>query len=195
MKFWSKGLGKKTIDLSLAKGETIHTSGRLYVRGTMEAPVDWDYIMPLEGEDLVDFFDLLRDPSIARYVHQSPRRWRIYGSMLTEGLALGLEVAAAAVKQMLGRLEPMQEIEIQVPPPSVLKKKRKKKAPAKEVDAAEATAPKKRRRLLSRITTGAPSLTTGMKPSAAPAFSAAATSPEEVKEAMAEAMEAAKAIE
>ncbi len=193
MKFWSKGLGKKTIDLSLAKGETIHTAGKLYVRGTMEAPVDWDYIMPLEGDDLVDFFDLLSDPTVARYVHQSPNRWRIYGAMLKQGFGLGAAVLGAVIKMKRGRLEPVPDIEIQVPPPSVLKKKRKKAQATSEADAA--LAPHRKRRRLSRITTGAPSLTTGMKPSAAPAFSVAATSPEEMKEAMVEAMEAAEALD
>jgi len=188
MQFWSKGLGKKTINLYLSKGETIASGGQLYVKGRMEAPVDWDYIMPLQGDDIIDFFDLLKDPTIPAYIHRSPRRWQLYGAMLVQGLRLGGLVAAGALRQALGLAPQQEDVVIQVPPPSVRKKK---KARAKK--AAEEEEKKPRRRRLSSRTTSAPSLTSSMKPSAAPAF-ASLESEEDVQDAIKEAMEAAESL-
>jgi len=156
MDFWSKGLGKKTIQLRLSKAESLEGGDLLYLRGQMEAPVDWEYIMPMQGEDLIDFFGLLKDPSVADFVHASPRRWQLYGAMIVQGLLLAGLVAAHAFRHALGLVKAEQPVVIEVPPPSVLKKKRKK-ATAKQ----PARKPYKRR--LGSRTTSAPSLSQGMK--------------------------------
>jgi hypothetical protein len=158
MEFRSKGLGKKTIRLYLSKGESIKSGELLYLRGQMEAPVEWEYIMPMRGGDIVDFFALLKDPSVAAFIHQSPKRWQLYGAMIVQGLALAGLVIAQAVRHALGRVEAEQPVVIEVPPPSVLKKKRKKKAAG---DARPARKPYRRR--LGRKTTSAPSISQGMK--------------------------------
>lgn len=201
MKFWSKGLGKKTIDLYLSKGETVKSGDSLYVKGQMEAPVDWDYIMPLHGHDIIDFFDLLRDPTIARYIHASPNRWSLYWAMIYQGLLLGASVLGAALKQAFGGFKAREEVVIEVPPPSMMKLKKRKKAAQAARGAEAATAeeqPKQRRpprRRLRQRTTSAPSLTSSMTPSAAPAFTPLnQDDPDAVAEAMHEAMEAADSI-
>jgi len=47
MEFWSKGLGKMTIALTLTTGETLKSEGTLCLRGNMEEPVSWEYVMKL----------------------------------------------------------------------------------------------------------------------------------------------------
>jgi hypothetical protein len=147
--------------------------------------------MPLQGDDIIDFFDLLKDPTIAQYIHRSPQRWQLYGAMILQGLRLGGLVAAGALRQAFGLAGQQEDVLIQVPPPSIRKKK--KKAAAKQGAEAVAEEKQPRRRRLSSRTTSAPSLTTSMKPSAAPAF-ASLESPEEVEDAIQEAMAAAESL-
>jgi hypothetical protein len=182
MDFWSKGLGKKTIQLRLSKGESLKSGDSLYLRGQMEAPVDWEYIMPMNGDDLIDFFGLLKDPSVVAFVHDSPRRWQLYGAMIVQGLSLAGLVAAHAVRHMLGRVEAEQQVVIEIPPPSVLKRKRKKAA-------AKQPARKPYKSRLGSKTTSAPSISQGMKQQ-----HFEAEEEESVDDAIQEAMQAASSI-
>jgi hypothetical protein len=162
MEFWSKGLGKRRINLSLAKGESLPSEGTVCVRGNMEEPVSWEYVMKLTGEDIADFFGLLKGPAMADYFFDSPRRWSLYRSMLLGGLRLGVLVIAASVRRLLGREAEMQDVSIQIPPPSMFKKKKKATA-----TAATATQKKLRpvRRRLSTRTTTAPTMHSTPDPS------------------------------
>ena len=124
MNFWSKGLGEKTIDLQLGKGEAHPGADHLYVKGQVEAPVSWEYIMALRGEDFVDFFALLRDPAMADFVYSSPDRWRLLGGMITGGIKVGYRVAIAALRLAFGKSVTGELVELELPPPSVRKRKR-----------------------------------------------------------------------
>ncbi len=124
MEFWSKGLGKRTVSLRLSDGDVVKSGDRLYVKGKTEAPVSWDYIMPLVGFDFAEFVSLLRDRSVAEYLYHSPHRWRLYRTLVFGGLRfLGL-----LAKQMItGRRGPaVDEPTIQVPPPSDRSRRRLK---------------------------------------------------------------------
>jgi len=77
MEFWSKGLGKRLIALTLTGGEPLRSEGTLCLRGNMEEPVSWEYVMKLSEEDLVDFFLLLKDPAVADYLFESENRWKL----------------------------------------------------------------------------------------------------------------------
>lgn len=116
MEFWSKGLGNRTVSLRLSAGEAVKSGDRLYVQGRTEEPVVWDYIMPLRGADFTEFFTLLRDPRVAKYLYQSPHRWRLYRTLLVGGTRfLWLLVCFLVV----GRRRPVpEEPTIVVPPPS-----------------------------------------------------------------------------
>lgn len=183
MEFWSKGLGTKTLELRLLKGRTLRNEDVIYLEGRLEAPVSWDYIMPMRGDDVVDFFELLREPALARYVHGSPQRGRILLALMRHGVALAGLVVLQTVRSALGLLPPAEHVALDVPPASVLEKKKRKKA-------AEATpARKPYRRRLAHATTSAPSLTSAMREQLP-----LEEDPEALREAIDDAMEAASQI-
>lgn len=117
MNFWSKGLGRRTINLRLGAGEAIDGGDKLYVRGLMEAPVSWEYIMRLQIDDLADFFELLRDPVLVDYVYDSPERWRLIRGMVVGGLQLAGLVLAAALQRRFAAGAVQQAVELDLPPP------------------------------------------------------------------------------
>jgi hypothetical protein len=116
MDFWSKGLGEQTIALSLTDSEPLKSEGMLYLKGRMEEPVSWEYIMSLSEDDMVDFFTLLKEPAVADHLFESPNRWRIYGEMVLGGLRLAFLVLAAGLRRLLGREAQEEKVSIQVPP-------------------------------------------------------------------------------
>jgi len=124
MDFWSKGLGKRTIALSLTKGEPLRSEGSLYLRGQMEEPVSWEYIMRLTEDDMVEFFELLKEPALAGYIAASPNRWKIYAGMLRGGVVIGALVVGVLVRRLFGLEAPQEEVILQVPPPTERKRKR-----------------------------------------------------------------------
>jgi hypothetical protein len=185
MEFWSKGLGTKTLVLDLSRGRTQRNQDVLYLDGRMEPPVEWDYIMPMRGQDILDFFDLLADPGLARYVHRSPNRRHLYAALVGHGLGLAGLVLLHIARRVLGLVPARENVQIEVPPASVLKKRRKKKS---DEDVAKARRPY-RRRLSREAPSAAPSLTAAMREQE-PLLEDA----EEVEEAIQEAMEAASHI-
>ena len=124
MRFWSKGLGEKTIDLFLSKSESVKSRGVLYLKGQMEAPVSWDYIMPMTEDDIIDFFALLKDPAVADYIYKSPERWQLYRDMTLGGLKIALLVLIDAARRVFGGAGSEEEVVIQVPPPMERKRGR-----------------------------------------------------------------------
>jgi hypothetical protein len=137
MQFWSKGLGKKQIGLMLSRGDQIAGSEFLYVKGQMEKPVDWEYIMPMQGKDVVDFMALLKDPTMADFVFHSPERWKLIGSMVFGGLGLALQVLKTVWQNARGEGVPLEDVVLEVPPPSVRKKKGAKRKVRKRLGGAK----------------------------------------------------------
>jgi len=127
MEFWSKGLGKRLIGLTLSKGESLKSDGTLTLRGNMEEPVSWEYVMKLTDDDLVDFFLLLKDPAVADFLYESENRWKLYGCMIAGGVVLGVRVVTELLRNLLGRARVDEDISIQIPPPSERKLKKRKK--------------------------------------------------------------------
>ncbi len=122
MKFWSKGLGKRTISLRLSDGEAVKSGDKLYVKGLTGEPVIWEYIMPLETADFAEFVALLREPRIVEYLYRSPNRWRLYRTLLFGGVNLLVRLAKYGLTERGG--PPPEEPTIQVPPPSDRKRRR-----------------------------------------------------------------------
>lgn len=117
MDFWSKGLGKRTVRLYLRDGKVAKSGDKLYVSGRMAEPMSWDYIMPLEGDDFAEFMQLLREPEVASFLYNSPKRGTIYRKMVVDGLRLVALLVVALVRNLMGRGEEIEEPTIQVPPP------------------------------------------------------------------------------
>ncbi len=127
MEFWSKGLGKKTIAMALSEGEAVVSEDALCLRGIMEEPVSWEYVMLLDEADIRDFFALLQEPGLARYIHSSPNRWHLYFGLVKGGAQIALRAIVAIVTRSLGGTVQGEKAVIQLPPPSAVKKKGKKK--------------------------------------------------------------------
>ncbi|MCP3986549.1 MAG: hypothetical protein GY723_19370 [bacterium] len=126
MEFWSKGLGKKTIAMQLSGGESLVSEEALCLKGTMEEPVSWEYVMLIDESDLVDFVAILQEPNLAKYIHASPNRWHLYTGLVMGAVQVAIRVFGAFWKRRFGS-EPLEEkVVIELPPPSMLKKKRKK---------------------------------------------------------------------
>ena len=127
MEFWSKGLGKKTIALGLTNGESLVSEEALCLKGVMEEPVSWEYVMLIDETDIVDFLAILQEPTLAKYIHSSPNRWHLYAGLVGGGVQIAWRVAGAVLKRSFGSAVQEEKVVIQLPPPSMLKKKSKKK--------------------------------------------------------------------
>lgn len=127
MEFWSKGLGKKTIAMGLTAGESLVSEEALCLKGIMEEPVSWEYVMLLDEADIADFFAILQEPSLAKYIHSSPNRWHLYAGMAKGGAQVAWRAIVAMSKRSFGSEVQEERVVIQLPPPSMVKKKRKKK--------------------------------------------------------------------
>jgi hypothetical protein len=137
MEFWSKGLGEQTIALSLTESEPLKSEGMLYLRGRMEEPVSWEYIMRLSEDDMLDFFALLKERAVADHLFESPHRWRLYREMVVGGLRLAFLVLAAGLRRLLGREAQEEEVVIQVPPVP----ERRRRRPGRRRLGAKASSP------------------------------------------------------
>jgi hypothetical protein len=138
MEFWSKGLGEQTIALSLTESEPLKSEGMLYLKGRMEEPVSWEYIMSLSEDDMLDFFALLKEPAVADHLFESPNRWRIYGAMVGGGLRLAFLVLAGGLRGLLGRETQEEEVVIQVPP---VPERRRKRGGRRRLSSKASSAP------------------------------------------------------
>ncbi len=123
MEFWSKGLGKRRISLELGSGETQLSEEAVCVKGNMDAPVSWEYVMLLDEVDFVDFFALLQEPALAEFVHRSPNRWHLYFGLVKGGILIAWLAIVAALSGKAGE----ERVTIQLPPASPTKKKKKQK--------------------------------------------------------------------
>jgi len=127
MEFWSKGLGKKTIEMGLTKGEVLLSEDALCLQGVMEEPVPWEYVMLLDEADIRDFFALLSEPGLAKFIHSSPNRWSLYAGLVKGGGQIAWRAIVAILKRSFGDQAQEERLVIQLPPPSAVKKKKKKK--------------------------------------------------------------------
>jgi len=141
MEFWSKGLGKRTIVMGLTSGESLVSEKALCLKGVMDAPVSWEYVMLLTEADLADFFGLLREPGLARYIHSSPNRWRLYSGFVKGALQIAWLVTTAALRRRFGRAVPEERVVIQLPPPYVVKKAKRKRAYRRRLSTTTIAAP------------------------------------------------------
>ena len=148
MEFWSKGLGKKTIAMSLTKGESSLSEDALCLKGVMEEPITWEYVMLLDEADLKDFFALLQEPQPARFIYDSPNRWYIYAGFVKGGAQIAGRAILTMLRHSFGSAAVEAREKIQLPPPSMIKARKKR--------GKERNPPYKRR--LSTTTLEAPTM-------------------------------------
>jgi hypothetical protein len=87
MDLWSKGLGKRVLNLRLRERQALaERDGQLEIEGVMGAPVFWDYRVSLGERDVLDFLDFLQDPVPVQYLVGAERRWTILATALAGAL-------------------------------------------------------------------------------------------------------------
>jgi hypothetical protein len=59
MRFWSKGLGERELDIDLGKSDIVKEEGKAVLRGTLRAPVTWNYEVTLFNEDTAGIFRVM----------------------------------------------------------------------------------------------------------------------------------------
>ena len=52
MRFWSKGLGERELVIDLSKGNLTLEEGKVFMRGNVVEPVNWNYEITLFPEDV-----------------------------------------------------------------------------------------------------------------------------------------------
>ena len=52
MRFWSKGLGERELEIDLSKGNLTLEEGKVFMRGIIVKPVNWNYEVTLFPEDV-----------------------------------------------------------------------------------------------------------------------------------------------
>jgi hypothetical protein len=83
MILWSKGLGKLVLNMRLSERSGMTGRGdRVVIDGTMGPPTFWDYSVDLGERDVVDFIDLLKNPTPVRFLVSTPKRWSILAAAL-----------------------------------------------------------------------------------------------------------------
>jgi hypothetical protein len=59
MRFWSKGLGERELDIELDKSIITKEEGKVVLRGILKAPVTWNYEVTLFNEDVGGVFRVM----------------------------------------------------------------------------------------------------------------------------------------
>lgn len=59
MRFWSKGLGERELDIELDKSTITKEEGKVVLRGVLRAPVTWNYEVTLFNEDVGGIFRVM----------------------------------------------------------------------------------------------------------------------------------------
>ena len=59
MRFWSKGLGERELDIEFDKSNITKEEGKVVLRGVLKAPVTWNYEATLFNEDVGGIFRIM----------------------------------------------------------------------------------------------------------------------------------------
>jgi hypothetical protein len=132
MEFCSKGLGKKTLTMSFSKADSLLSDDSQWcLKGVLEEPITWEYILLFEEADLGDFFALLQEKEFAAYIHRSPHRWRFYIGLAIGALQIAWRVVTEALRRNSSATIEAERVAITLPPASSQKKagKRRKNPP------------------------------------------------------------------
>ena len=111
MRFWSKGLGERELDIELEKSTITKEEGKVVLRGILRAPVTWNYEVTLFNEDVGGIFRvMLSIPGIVYFLKNITgvgtfiSKWGEMGSQPAEATVAGatratLKPAEATTKE------------------------------------------------------------------------------------------------
>ncbi len=80
MKLWSRGLGRTEVDMDFRYYKVTRDmeSGNVCIVGNMRSPVNWEFRIMMEPDDLAGFAKIVLTPSILIYVVKNIHRYVIY---------------------------------------------------------------------------------------------------------------------
>ena len=67
MRVWSQGLGKQELILEFAKSNIVREEGKLYIRGIVQEPVNWQFEITISAEDVPGFYHVLFSIPVLRF--------------------------------------------------------------------------------------------------------------------------------
>ena len=74
MEFWSTGLGKRSMGISVGE-ETVTVAGNdVFLKGTVRPPLSWHYTITMDKDDWIEFLEMAFHPVIIRYLIKPGKR-------------------------------------------------------------------------------------------------------------------------
>jgi hypothetical protein len=67
MRIWSTGLGERELVLDFAKSKLAREEGKVLVRGTIEEPVQWNFEITLDKDDVVGLLHVMATTAVIRH--------------------------------------------------------------------------------------------------------------------------------
>lgn len=85
MDLWSKGLGKRVLNLKLnERTQTDMADSKMVITGVMGPPVYWDYTVKMTARDITEFLEMLtKGDAPTTFIGRSAARWRIIGTAVS----------------------------------------------------------------------------------------------------------------
>jgi hypothetical protein len=78
MEFWSTGLGKRSMVISVGK-ETVKVSGNdVIMTGTVSPPLSWHYTITMDKDDWIEFLETAFHPAIISYLIKPGKRYVMF---------------------------------------------------------------------------------------------------------------------
>lgn len=67
MRVWSQGLGKQELVLEFAKSNVTREEGKVFIRGVVQDPVNWQFEITIHGTDVPGFYHVLVSMAVLRF--------------------------------------------------------------------------------------------------------------------------------
>lgn len=67
MRIWSTGLGEQELVLDFAKSKLTREEGKVFVRGVIQEPVQWNFEITLDKDDVVGLLRVMATTAVIRH--------------------------------------------------------------------------------------------------------------------------------
>lgn len=67
MRIWSTGLGQQELVLDFAKSKLTREEGKVFVRGVIQEPVQWNFEITLDKDDVVGLLRVMATTAVIRH--------------------------------------------------------------------------------------------------------------------------------